>query len=133
MLSTIGQRGPRRGVSKSARRGRRLSHCAQHRRRRFGPQEALELNVRSSKSGLPLVVAAWSRGIMVGQVALVAKKGENGENPLSLSLPDEVGGIIRLTVFDYSVDLSQPDRQFPKPLAERLVYRRLDRRLNVRA
>ena len=99
----------------------------------FGPQEPLELNVRSSKSGLPLVVAAWSRGIMVGQVALVTKKGENGANPVSLSLPDEVGGIIRLTVFDYSLDSAQSNPQFPKPLAERLVYRRLDRRLNVRA
>ncbi len=99
----------------------------------FGPSEALEFNVRSSKAGLPLVVGAWCRGVMVGQVALVTKKNESGINPVVLPLPDEVGGVIRLTVFDYSIDPSQSQRQFPKPLAERLVYRRLDRRLNVRA
>ncbi len=99
----------------------------------FGPSEVLEFNVRSLKAGLPLVVGAWSRGIMVGQVALVTKKSENGVNPIALSLPDEVGGIIRLTVFDYSIESGRSGKQFPKPLAERLVYRRPDRRLNVQA
>ncbi|MGA2061875.1 MAG: MG2 domain-containing protein [Thermoguttaceae bacterium] len=99
----------------------------------FGPSEMLEFNIRSSKAGLPLVVGAWCRGVMAGQVALVTKKSENGLNPVALPLPDEVGGVIRLTVFDYSINLAQSNRQFPKPLAERLVYRCLDRRLNVRA
>ncbi len=90
----------------------------------FGPSEMLEFNIRSSKAGLPLVVGAWCRGVMVGQVALVTKKNENGINPVALPLPDEVGGVIRLTAFDYSINSAQSDRQFPKPLAERLVYRR---------
>ncbi|MGD0519176.1 MAG: hypothetical protein ABSA26_16695, partial [Thermoguttaceae bacterium] len=99
----------------------------------FGPSEALEFNIRSSKAGLALVVGAWCRGVMAGQVALVTKKNENGTNPVVLPLSDEAGGVIRLTVFDYSINPDQSTPQYPKPLAERLVYRRLDRRLNVRA
>jgi hypothetical protein len=99
----------------------------------FGPSEALEFNIRSSKAGLPLVVGAWCRGVMAGQVALVTKKNENGINPVVLPLSDEAGGVIRLTVFDYSINPEQSTPQFPKPLAERLVYRRMACRLNVRA
>ncbi len=99
----------------------------------FGPSEPLEFNIRSSKADLPLVVGAWCRGVLVGQVALVTKKNENGMNPVVLPLPDDVGGVIRLTVFDYGINPGQSNPQFPKPLAERLVYRRLDRRLNIRA
>ena len=99
----------------------------------FGPQEPLDFNVRSSNAGMPLVMAAWSRGIMVGQAPLVTKKSENGMNSVELPLGEEVAGIIRLTVFDYSAEQDQSIWQFPKPLAERLVYRRPDRRLNVRA
>jgi MG2 domain len=99
----------------------------------FGPAEMLEFNIRSSKAGLPLVVGAWCRGVMVGQVALVTKKSENGINQVALPLPDDVSGVVRLTVFDYSINPGQSNRQFPKPLAERLVYRHMDRRLNVRA
>jgi alpha-2-macroglobulin-like protein len=99
----------------------------------FGPQESLEFNVRSSKGSLPLVVAAWSRGIMVGQVPLVTKKSENGMNSVELPLGDEVAGIVRLTVFDYSGEPSQSMGQSPKPLAERLVYRHPGHRLNIRA
>lgn len=99
----------------------------------FGPSDPLEFNIRSAKADLPLVVGAWCRGILVGQLALVTKKNENGMNPVVLPLPDDVGGVIRLTVFDYSINSNQSDPQFPKPLAERLVYRRLDRQLKVRA
>jgi hypothetical protein len=99
----------------------------------FDPSEMLEFNIRSTKAGIPLVVGAWCRGVMVGQAALVTRKNENGINPVVLPLPDEAGGVIRLTVFDYSIDPDQTDPQFPKPLAERLVYRRMARRLNVRA
>jgi len=99
----------------------------------FDPAEPLEFNIRSSKAGLPLVVGAWCRGVLAGQVALVTKKSENGMNPVVLPLPDEAGGVIRLTVFDYNINPDQSKTQFPKPLAERLVYRRMDKRLNVRA
>jgi hypothetical protein len=97
----------------------------------FGPSEPLEFNIRSLKANLPLVVGAWCRGVLVGQTALITKKSENGMNPVVLQLPDGLGGVIRLTVFDYS--MSPDQTQMPKPLAERLVYRRPDRQLNVRA
>jgi hypothetical protein len=99
----------------------------------FGPSEPLEFNIRSSKAYIPLVVGAWCRGVLVGQVALVTKKNENGMNSVVLTLPDEACGVIRLTVFDYSINTDRSNPQFPKPLAERLVYRRSARRLNVRA
>ena len=44
---------------------------------------------------------------------------------MAISLDDAVGGEIRLVVYDYS---TTP----PKPVAERLVYRRPARTLNVR-
>jgi alpha-2-macroglobulin-like protein len=99
----------------------------------FGQSEPLEFNIRSSKADIPLVVGAWCRGVLVGQVALVTRKSENGMNPVVLNLPDEACGVIRLTVFDYSINTDKSKPQFPKPLAERLVYRRSARRLNVRA
>ena len=34
----------------------------------FGPSEPLEFNIRSSKANIPLVVGAWCRGVLVGQV-----------------------------------------------------------------
>ena len=47
------------------------------------------------------------------------------DEALSISLPPEVSGVVRLTVYDYS---TAP----PQPVAERLVYRRPDRNLQVR-
>ena len=43
---------------------------------------------------------------------------------MSIPLDSAVGGVIRLTVYDYSVSP-------PKPVAERLVYRRPAQKLNV--
>jgi len=95
----------------------------------FEPGEPLEFNVRASEPDVPLVVAAYCRGVPVGQQTLVTKTGENGQhgaNAVAIPLADDVGGVVRLTVFDYSV---RP----PKPVAERLVYRRPARYLKVRA
>jgi uncharacterized protein YfaS (alpha-2-macroglobulin family) len=47
-----------------------------------------------------------------------------GPNPVTLPLPAHVGGVIRLTVSDASTNP-------PQPLAERLVFRRTPRKLNV--
>ena len=94
----------------------------------FDADAPLEFNVRAAESGVPLVAAAWCRGVPVGQQSLVTEVGEdedNGANLVSIPLTDEAGGVIRLTLFDYS---ESP----PKPVAERLVYRRMPRRLNVR-
>jgi alpha-2-macroglobulin-like protein len=97
----------------------------------FGASEPLEFNIRSTKADVPLVVCAWRRGVLVGQMALVTRK--NGTNPVVLFLPDNMGGVIRITAFDYGINPDQSDPQAPKPLVERLVYRRSDRRLNVNA
>jgi len=95
----------------------------------FEPGKPLEFNVRASEPDVPLVVAAYCRGVPVGQQTLVTKVGENGEdgaNAVAIPLAEDVGGVVRLTVFDYS---ARP----PKPVAERLVYRRPAKYLKVRA
>jgi len=84
----------------------------------------LEFNVRVSKAGLPLVAAAYCRGVQVGQQPFVTRKNGSGANPVSIALDDAVGGVIRLTVYDYR---STP----PRPVAERLVYRRPAQKLTV--
>ena len=95
----------------------------------FGPGEPIEFNVRASRPGLPLVAMATSRGVHVGEQAFLTKASEKDKesgtaNAVAISLPDEVAGVLRLTVFDYS---ASP----PRPLAERLVYRRPVERLDV--
>jgi len=89
----------------------------------YGAEDPLELEVSATQANLPLVVAAYCRGVQVGQQTVQTEKGKSQK--LSLPLAAEAGGVIRVTVFDYS---AQP----PKPVAERLVYRRLDRRLQIR-
>lgn len=89
----------------------------------YGAEDPLELEVAATEANLPLVVAAYCRGVQVGQQTVQTEKGK--PQKLSLPLAAEAGGVIRVTVFDYS---AQP----PKPVAERLVYRRLDRRLQIR-
>ncbi|MHC4178641.1 MAG: MG2 domain-containing protein, partial [Planctomycetota bacterium] len=94
----------------------------------FAAGEPLEFNVRASRAGLPLVVAAYCRGVPVGQQALVTvvdKDNANVANSVAIPVAGEVGGVIRLTVYDYSTDT-------PQPVAERLVYRRMRRGLKVR-
>ena len=94
----------------------------------FGAGKPLEFNVRAAKAGVPLVAAAFCRGVPVGQQALVTKVDQqngNGANPVAIAVPEEVGGVIRLTVYDYSTNP-------PEPVAERLVYRRTGRSLEVR-
>jgi hypothetical protein len=88
----------------------------------FEPGRSIELDVRAARPDLPLVVSAYCRGVQVGQQALVTRLGSNR---LAVPIAAEAAGVVRLTVFDYS---AQP----PQPIAERLVYRRPDRRLDVR-
>jgi alpha-2-macroglobulin-like protein len=92
----------------------------------FPAKKPLEFNIRSMKAGQPLVVAAYCRGVQVGQQPLVTKSAGGEANPVSIALDDAVGGVIRLTVYNYGVTP-------PKPVAERLVYRRPAGKLNVRA
>ncbi len=92
----------------------------------FPAEKPLEFNIRSAKAGLPLVVAAYCRGVQVGEQPMVTKGVGREANPVSIALDDAVGGVIRLTVYNYGVTP-------PKPVAERLVYRRPAGKLNVRA
>ncbi len=82
----------------------------------FREGEPLAFNVRASEAGLPLVASAWCRGVPIGQTVLVSKTGANS---VTMPLSGDVGGVVRLTIYDYS---TSP----PEPVAERLVYRRWD-------
>ena len=95
----------------------------------FKAGEQIEFNVRSSQAGLPLVAAASCRGVQVGEQAFLTRPSLNGNgravaNAVAIAIPDSAAGVIRLTVFDYS-------RTPPRPVAERLVYRRPIRKLDV--
>ncbi len=91
----------------------------------FAGGAPMEFNVRAAKPGLPLVVAAYCRGVQVGEQPLVTKDGPTGANSVAMRLDDAASGVIRLAVFDYS-------HRPPRMVAQRLVYRRPTRKLNVR-
>ena len=94
----------------------------------FDAAAPLEFNLRAAKAGIPLVITAWCRGVPVGQQTLVTSTDgdRTSLSPVVIPLDEQIGGVIRLTVYDYSVSP-------PLPIAERLVYRRTARRLLVRA
>lgn len=81
-----------------------------------------ELVVSSSRKMPSLLLTAYCRGALMSQQVFSAR---TGANPVTLPLPGEAGGVLRVTVHDNSV---QP----PKPLAERLIYRRSGRELTVK-
>ncbi len=81
-----------------------------------------ELIVSSSKDMPSLLLTAYCRGALMSQQVFAARTGSNS---VALSLPGDAGGVLRVTVHDNSV---QP----PKPLAERLIYRRTGRALSVK-
>jgi hypothetical protein len=87
----------------------------------FAAEKPLEFNIRAAKTGMPLVVAAYCRGVQVGQQPLVTKAGVN---PVAITLDPAVAGVIWLTVYNYN---ASP----PRAMAERLVYRRPAHRLQV--
>ena len=88
----------------------------------FDAGKPLQFNVRAATAGLPLVASAWCRGVPAGQQAFVTKVDAN---PVEIALDNEVAGVIRLTIYDYR---SSP----PRAVAERLVYRRSSRSLEVK-
>ncbi len=92
----------------------------------FAPGAPLEFNIRAAKDRLPLVITAHVRGMLVGQRMLVTSADKQAKaNAVSIPLDDQVAGVVRLTVYDYT-------QSPPKVLAQRLVYRQ-PRRLVVRA
>jgi len=87
----------------------------------FDVGRPLEFNIRAAKAGRPLIVAAYCRGVQIGQQPLVTQAGAN---PVTIALDRAIGGIVRLVVYDFGVSP-------PASLAERLVYRRPSQKLSV--
>ncbi|MDA1050844.1 MAG: MG2 domain-containing protein [Planctomycetota bacterium] len=78
----------------------------------------------------PLIVAAYCRGAMIGQQTLNDDRYSTDNTRFAtfrgeITLPGQAQGVIRLTVFDAA-------HTPPTPVAERLVYRRVGQRLDVR-
>ncbi len=92
----------------------------------FQPGAPLEFNLRATRAGLPLVAVARCRGVTVGQQMFVttAERDRPASNSVTIPLDESIGGVIRLTVYECS---GSP----PRPVAERLVYRRPAQRLAV--
>ena len=86
----------------------------------FAADGPLSLAVRSDEA-MPVLIQAACRGASVGETKVRLRRGENS---LSLPLSEGIGGVIRLTVLDAR---TTP----PRPLVERLVFRRHDRQLRV--
>lgn len=81
-----------------------------------------------SQDDRPVAVVAVCRGVVVGQelVSPTAFRSDKkaGGPEIAVPVAETAEGVIRLTVYDYSV---QP----PPPVAERLVYRRPTRKLAI--
>jgi len=88
----------------------------------FEVGEPLEFNVRATASGLPLVAAAYCRGVLVGYYQFESRKGPN---EVAIELDERADGLLQLVVFDYR---DHP----PRAVARRWVYRRPTRYLQVR-
>jgi hypothetical protein len=88
----------------------------------FGVGEPLSFTIRARDGNESLLVTAHCRGSGVGQQKLTVAPGEN---TVSLPVPADVGGVVRVTIWD-------AQGTAPRPLAERLVFRRHERRLNAR-
>jgi hypothetical protein len=87
----------------------------------FRANEPLTFTLRVAGVSRPLQINASCRGLPIAEETLDATAGENS---VTLSLPAQVGGVVRLTVCDAT-------QNPPVPLAERLVYRRDPRKLHV--
>jgi autotransporter-associated beta strand protein len=90
----------------------------------FEAKQPLAIELQSNENDLPLIVGAYCRGVQVGQQAITAHRGTNH---VEIPLPSEVGGVVRITVFEQA-----EAAKAPKSVAERLVYRWPERALNVR-
>jgi hypothetical protein len=89
----------------------------------FPASRPLELEIDSLRGGLPLVVAAACRGMLVGQQALVTSDTEQ-RNRVSLMPTPLACGVIRLSVYEYRAER-------PRLVAERLVYRQPEQQLQI--
>ena len=90
----------------------------------FPAGEPITVTVISKDNQRPLTLAAVCRGATVGQAVLPPTDDAAPMRTVSVPLEDRIGGVLRLTLFDYS---TTP----PTPVAERLVFRESNRKLNV--
>jgi hypothetical protein len=91
----------------------------------FKASEPVELNIRSAPdaAAMPLVVTAACRGVQVGE-QITTTNSKEGIASISIPLDENIGGVIRLTAYDYS-------HNPPKEVAERLVFRQTRGALKV--
>lgn len=65
----------------------------------------------------PWIAAAFCRGVMVGQKSIL----DPGKHRIEIPVVDTASGVLRITVFDHQM----------RPVAERLVQREAERKLNI--
>ncbi len=86
----------------------------------YEADSAIAMSVRSTVPR-DVIVRGVCRGKLVGEAQVSLRVGTN---PIELNIAGDAGGVIRVTVFDANTTA-------PKPLVERLVYRRSTNKLNV--
>ena len=70
----------------------------------FDWQQPIKMQLRATKP-LPVIVRAVCRGRLVGEERLQLREGDN---PLTVSLSDDVGGVVRVTLFDATTSTASP-------------------------
>jgi hypothetical protein len=91
----------------------------------FREDESVQVELRSLNPPAEFLIVAYCRGVLAGQVAGTAANFSNAECTFSVPVVAEAGGVLRITVLDYT-------RSPPEPLAERLVFRRPARQLRMK-
>ncbi|MBC8869581.1 MAG: hypothetical protein H8E44_09195 [Planctomycetes bacterium] len=96
----------------------------------FDAGRPIVARIRSTQCYKTLAVTAVCRGVVAGQQVVsgdqfVSREAGIGLCDVTVPLAENADGVIRLTAYDLSV---RP----PQPVAERLVYRRPARRLDIR-
>lgn len=90
----------------------------------FYPGTELKLKVRSIEAGRPMAAVALFKGVQVGQTQFISATDENAGRDISIPIDNEIGGVIRVVLFDFG------DKR-PIPIAEQYVYRQPSRKLKV--
>ncbi len=94
----------------------------------FAANDSLTVQIASTRPNLSLMATAVCRGAAVGQRELKTSNFPDGKksnlDTVTIPIAAQADGVIRITVYDFS-------QTPPKPLAERLVYRRPARTLNI--
>jgi 5-hydroxyisourate hydrolase-like protein (transthyretin family) len=90
----------------------------------FDGDEPIRVKLRSVSPPAEFGVVAYCRGVTVGQLTGTAADFAQSTYDVSVPVIADAAGVVRVTVFDYS-------KQPPEPIAERLVFRRPHRKLNV--